>query len=258
MIQNRFNVIKKLYSGSSSTCYLCDDVSEQSRVVLKIFKKEKYCEDYFANEVKILEECNHPNVIRLLDTFISKEEFILVLEPGIDDLLNHVQNKGPIPENKARSYFQDLVQGLKAIHSNKIVHNDVKLENIVITKDGKAKLIDFGLSEKLYDSKKTTVMKGTFQYFSPETMMFKPHDTKSDIWSLGVSLFAALTGEFPFEGGQNQYEYSTNVLQKPPRIDLLKKNQVSDALIKLICDGLLEKDPEKRYSIIECEEFDWL
>ncbi|KAK8885739.1 hypothetical protein M9Y10_041192 [Tritrichomonas musculus] len=257
MIQNRYKVIEKLSNGSSSTCYLCEDTTESCKVVLKIIPRtEKYSEENFMNETKMLEQCSNPAVIRVYGTIITKDEFVLILEPGIDDLLNFIQKNGPLSEKKARTYFNNLTQALKVIHSQGIVHNDVKLENMVITKDDKIKLIDFGLSEKLNDGQKSKSPKGTFHYLAPESMMFKPHDAKSDVWSLGVSLFTALTGEFPFDG-KDEYEYSMSALQKQPKMELLEKHHVSGSLSKLICK-MLEKKPEKRISIQDCDKFDWL
>ncbi|OHS99010.1 CAMK family protein kinase [Tritrichomonas foetus] len=256
MIQGRFKVIEELSKGSTSNCYLCEDTSECRKVVLKIIPRDKYSEENFTNEVKLLDICKDPAVISVYDTITSKEEFIIVMEPGTHDLLNYIQENGPLTEKTTRYYFYSLIQALKVMHSHHIVHNDVKLENLVVTKDDKIKLIDFGLSEKLEINGKSKMFRGTFHYLAPEVMMFKPHDTKSDIWSLGVSLFAALTNEFPFDG-DNQYEYSMNALQKPPKTELLEKKRVSESLVSMI-QKMLEKDPEKRISIEDCCKFNWL
>ena len=87
-------------------------------------------------------------------------------------------------------------------------------------------------------------------------MLYRGHDLKSDIWSFGVSLFVALTNQYPFDG-DNEYEYTMNALQKEPKIKLLADAGVSEELIELI-QRTLEKKPEKRISITEIEKFNWL
>ena len=261
MIQGRFKVIEELSKGSTSCCFLCEDVVESRKVVLKVIPRDSktgYSKENFQNEIEMLELCRGPFVIRVLDSMTTKEEYIIEMEPGVDDLLNEISRHGPLSEKRVRRYFHGVSLALKEMHNKHIVHNDIKLENMVITRDDKIKLIDFGLSEKLdINTGKSKMTRGTFRYLAPEMMMmFKGHDTKSDIWSLGVSLFAALSNDFPFEG-DDEYVYSMNAIQMPPRMELLERANVSKSLINLI-GKMLEKDPLKRISIDEVVKFDWL
>ncbi|OHS94272.1 Serine/threonine-protein kinase ark1 [Tritrichomonas foetus] len=258
MIPNNFNVLQRLVKGETSCCYLCEDIDTKQKVVLKVIPQNKISRDVFEKEVEITkilstEKCS--SLVKIERTFSTKDSYIIVMEPGQEDMFSYIKRHGTLSEKKARQYFYYIALALKFLHIRKIIHHDVKLENIILMKDGKVKLIDFDFCEKLNNSSKSTVRRGTVKYTAPEILCMKPHTTKADIWSLGVTIFCAITDHFPFDG-DNEYMYTMSVLSNPPDILLLKEKKVSEDFISLI-KIMLEKDPEKRPSIEECLDFPW-
>jgi serine/threonine protein kinase len=100
---------------------------------------------------------------------------------------------------------------MSGLHSRDVIHQDIKLENLIVMPSGWVKLTDFGLAEVLKPNQKVHSKKGTFRYWTPKVILGQMHNHKADIWSIGVCLFAALAGAFPFDG-QLEYDYTMDVV----------------------------------------------
>lgn len=257
MINERYKIEKELVATRSSTILLCEDTSSGNSVVLKMIPSTNFKSDFFYNEVNLQRLSEHKNVVTLLDSFETKEEFVLVLESGQRDLLDYVLDSGPLDEDVAKRLFLGVFLALSNMHKLHIIHHDIKLENLLLMKGKRElKIIDFGLSEIIEDTNSTSAPnKGTFHYLPPEIITQRGHNTKVDVWSLGISLFTALTGEYPFDG-DTEYEYTSNVLLESPKYCALKDRKMSKEIITLL-SNMLEKDPEKRISIDECLQSYW-
>lgn len=151
----------------------------------------------------ILKQCNHPNVARLFDTFETNKHICFVIELcSGGDLFSYIKKRRRLKEDIARFFFKQLIEGLAYIHNaKKVVHRDIKLENILLDATGNVKICDFGVSRQLrYDH---TVMKeqcGTPAYIAPEILLDKGYTGyKVDMWCAGVCLYAMLIGSVPFK-----------------------------------------------------------
>ena len=143
----------------------------------------------------------HKHVIRLLEVFETNQYLFMVLEYAEGgDLLHHVNNVKAMTEEEAKKVFKQIVFGVAHCHCRSVLHRDIKLENILIGEKGNVKLCDFGISQLIEDPNLLIVEKsGTPPYMSPESFSEKGFNGfMSDIWSLGVLLYAMVCGKMPF------------------------------------------------------------
>jgi len=178
-----------------------------TRVAVKVIKKAKLTIedlDLAKREIEILKVCQHPNIIKLLDTFENPDYIYIVMELLQGGDLYEYLNKRDfiVNEARARSIIHPLATALFYLHSYGIVHRDIKLDNILMTDDtaeSDVKLVDFGLSKMIGPNENCTEPFGTFGYAAPEVLQGKPYNKAVDIWGLGVVLFILLVGHAPFE-----------------------------------------------------------
>lgn len=174
-------------------------------VAIKSINKEYLSEEKQRNkvmhEVNLLLKLRHESVVKLYETFQTGRHIMLVMELCAGgDLLNFVRKRKKLDENIARVLFKQIIEGIGYIHSKKILHRDIKLDNILLDGKGRVKIADFGVSKTV---KKGEVMKeqsGTPAYIAPEIIRDKGYKGfKADLWSAGVVLFALLYGTVPFK-----------------------------------------------------------
>jgi serine/threonine protein kinase len=213
------------------------------------------------NEIEICLGLNHENVIKCEKVFedMIAVYFIFELVEG-GDLYNFIQtfNNRKIPEEKVIEIFIQILEALYYIHLEKeIVHKDIKPENFLIYNEGskyKIKLIDFGFAERMeYPDKKLDIEAGSLPYISPEMLSHKGYDCKHDMFSIGIVLFNMLTGKQPFFGKDDE-ERQKAILENEPILPSEIKNNYLKDFIK----GLLEKDPEKRFSVQDAKIHPWI
>lgn len=253
--ESRYKRESCIFNTETTTVCRCIDTVTSQEIVLKMIGKKAYSPANYKNEVHMHEISEHPDVIKLIGNFETKDHYVLVLEPAKTDLFDVVTSSGPLTEEKAKVLFCGVFKALENMHMKNVIHHDIKLENLVFTEDSKLKLIDFGLAELLGEKQTSTARKGSNKYLSPEILMGKPHDQKSDVWSLAVALFISVTGQYPFTG-DDEYNFTMNVLFSPPGLALLKDRELSDKFIELLTK-MLDKSPEKRPTISQCLESDW-
>lgn len=253
MLSQRYVPIQELGRGATSVVRLCRDTTTDRLVVLKHISNACYTKRHFDHELEINKQAACPQIVSLVTSFATEEGFCFVFEFGKTDLRSLIEERGPLTEPQARRVFRDMSRALSSLHSKGIIHQDVKLDNMIVMADNTVKLTDFGFAEKIDKNGTTTSRKGTFQYWSPEIISRKPHDAKADVWALGVCLFTALTGSFPFTG-RREYDYSMRVMMG--RIDLHLLDQVTPELRNLIT-AMLSKDPASRPSSVDLVDFPW-
>lgn len=144
----------------------------------------------------------HPNVIRILDVADDPQNvcFIMEFAPG-GELRAYVERRGFLPEEESRQFFKQIVRAVHYVHSKKIIHRDLKLENILLDSQNRCKIVDFGLSDYVSAAERTVTDAGTLSYLAPEVYNGTSKDTdpyKIDSWGLGVILFALAHGRLPF------------------------------------------------------------
>ena len=223
------------------------------------------------SETDLMKKLNHPNVTKILEMF-EDDGYILIAMEYINggNLFSFVKKRRKLSEKTAKFLFRQIILGIKHIHSKKIVHRDIKLENILIDLNNNIKICDFGIGRILKSEKQMLYDKcGTPMYMAPEILLSSK--TKGyegfpvDIWSSGISLYIMLSGTLPFnlknkessdmsnESNNNNIELQYSIINKEPK----KIEKISDEARDLL-KGLLNKNPKKRLTIEQILNHPWL
>jgi serine/threonine protein kinase len=182
------------------------------RVAIKIYEKIKLLDPEklknVKNEIDILRQLEHPNIIRLLQEFETFRQIHIVMEYIGTTSLGEFLKKRPgkkLPENEARLLFQQLASAIDCLHKSSMVHRDIKADNVLIESLSCVKLIDFGFASKPSENS-TGILCGTPAYMAPEIVCKSEEQTSFpvDIWALGVLLFQTVEGDLPFKGGSDR------------------------------------------------------
>mmetsp|Transcript_23018 Transcript_23018/g.47709 ORF Transcript_23018/g.47709 Transcript_23018/m.47709 type:complete len:553 (+) Transcript_23018:337-1995(+) len=205
-------------------------------------------------EIKVMEKLNHPRLIRLFETLESPKRIHLIMEfVSAGNLCSYVKRRRRLPEEEARKIFYQISVALCFMHDSEIIHRDVKLENVLLDKDGNSKLIDFGFSVFSKDKKALKVFCGTPSYMAPEIVRRIEYEGKPiDAWSLGVVLYALVCGCFPFSA-KSYPELYKKIMRGQFRIpDTLSQG------VKDLIRNLLVLDPRKRYTVHQARSHPWV
>lgn len=205
MIGNRYEVIERVGSGGMADVFRAKDHRLNRFVAVKVLKNE-YGEDTklvtkFHQEAQAVACLSHPNVVGVYDVGEEDEMHYIVMEfvDGIT-LKKYIEKKGKLSVREAVGIGLQIANGLEAAHSNHIIHRDIKPQNILISKDGTAKVSDFGIAKAASSNTITANAMGSVHYISPEQARGGFSDEKSDIYSLGVTMYEMLSGTLPFSG----------------------------------------------------------
>jgi tetratricopeptide (TPR) repeat protein len=248
----RYQIIEELGKGGMGKVYKVFDKEVNAKVALKLIKLEIASDsktiERFRNELKVARDIAHKNVCRMYD--LGKEEgayYITMEYVSGEDLKSFIRRSGIISVGKAITIANQVCEGLSEAHRLGVVHRDLKPQNIMIDKEGNARIMDFGIARSLRAKGITGsgVMIGTPEYMSPEQVDGKEADQRADIYSLGVILYEMVTGQVPFEGDT---PFSIGVKQKSeiPRPPQEINDQIPDDLSRVILK-CMEKDKEKRF-----------
>jgi tetratricopeptide (TPR) repeat protein/tRNA A-37 threonylcarbamoyl transferase component Bud32 len=252
----RYQIIEELGRGGMGTVYKALDTEIEERVAVKLLKPEIASDEKiikrFKNELKFARKITHKNVCRMHDLNEYENTKYITMEyvPG-EDLKSSIRRMGPLTAGKAVFIAKQICKGLKEAHKLGVVHRDLKPQNIMIDRDGNARIMDFGIARSLKTQgiTETGMMIGTPHYISPEQVTGKDIDQRSDIYSLGIMLFEMVTGKVPFDGETPINIAFMHKTEKPP--DPRKFNtQVSSDISRMILK-CMEKDKKKRYQNTE-------
>ncbi len=254
----RCRIIRELGRGGVGTVYLANHQTLQIEVALKILSPALSMDntalaERFIREAQIAARIRHPNVIAVMDAAHDEATglyFIVQEYVGGGSLSWHLRN-GPLPERKALAIVTGIAAALCVAEENKIVHRDIKPDNIMLDLRGTAKLADLGLAKHGLDTQASLTLGGSFMgtpaYMSPEQARdAKVADTRDDIYSLGATFYQCLTGEPPFQG-ETPYNIMSELLTKPsprPRDRNPEISRSSD----LICRKMMAKTRQLRYA----------
>lgn len=248
----KYKLIKALGEGSFGKCYLVECVSDKSRCVIKqidikfMSAQEK---EETIKEALILQNLKHPNIISFRDAYTTKKQKLCIVMDFADggDLQSKIKERNgrPFTETQILDQFVQICLAMKHVHDRKILHRDLKSQNIFLTKSGRVKLGDFGIAKILsatMENAKTMV--GTPYYLSPEIIENRPYSFKSDIWSMGVLLYELCCLKPPFEAGSIHYLALKIVKGKYPPIP-----KAYSQPLRTLVDRLLRVDPDSRPSV---------
>jgi serine/threonine protein kinase len=200
-------------------------------------------------EISLLREIDHPFIVRYFDSFEDSGILFIVLEfMACGTLLNYTNRRQRLSESTARALFSQILAGLTSLHAERhVIHRDIKTENILLDKFINVRLIDFGLAEPFSPPNATfTRVCGSPAYVAPEIAKGKPYNTKADIWSLGVVLYAITHGYLPFENAADVFNASPQFNQ----------NLSSD--LQQLISKMLTRNPEERISLDELTNHPWV
>ena len=204
-IAERYEIIEKIGSGGMSDVYKAKCHKLNRYVAIKVLKNE-YSEDKsfvskFRAEAQSAAGLMHANIVNVYDVGEENGIYYIVMElvEGIT-LKKYIEKKGRLGIREAVSIAIQVAQGMDAAHKHKIVHRDIKPQNIMISKEGKVKVTDFGIAKAASSNTINSTVMGSVHYISPEQARGGYSDDKGDIYSFGIMLFEMLTGRVPFEG----------------------------------------------------------
>ena len=253
-----YKILEKIGEGGMGVVYFAEDSKLERKVAIKFLPtniianlKEK---ERFKIEARAAASLNHPNISTIYSIEETTEQTFIVMEyiqgkelKGI--IKSHSNNF--LPVNDIIKYTVQIAEGLRTAHNKGIVHRDIKSSNIMITNDGKVKIMDFGLAKVrggLQLTKVGTAI-GTISYMSPEQALGKEVDHRTDIWSLGIVMYEMLTGQLPFRSEYEQAVIYSIVNEKPQDPSLIRL-EMSKKLV-VILDKCLTKKTKERYQNVD-------
>lgn len=250
MVGDRYEILEKIGTGGMSDVYKAKCHKLNRYVAVKVLKQE-FSENAnfvskFRTEAQAAAGMMHPNIVNVYDVGEEGGTQYIVMElvEGIT-LKQYIEKKARLSVKEAVSIAIQVSMGIEAAHKNRIIHRDIKPQNIMISKDGKVKVTDFGIAKAVTSNTITSNVMGSVHYTSPEQARGGYSDEKSDIYSLGITLFEMLTGRVPFNG-ETTVAIAIKHIQEPmpsPR-EYIPEIPISVEQIVFKCT---QKSPDRRY-----------
>jgi serine/threonine protein kinase/tetratricopeptide (TPR) repeat protein len=251
---SHYRILEQLGKGGMGEVYLAEDLKLERKVAIKFLPqhltKDKENVERFEREAKATATLNHPNIVTIYEIAEENTQVFIVMESIDGQSLRTKIKSGFLDLYEILDITNQICDGLSEAHKADIVHRDIKPENILIDKNGRVKILDFGLAKLKGVSKltKETSTLGTLHYMSPEQIQGQEIDHRSDIWSLGVVLYEMLTGIVPFTGDYEQAIMYT-IINQEPDFESDRSKQIFRPL-KAVVQKILKKNPDERYQSI--------
>lgn len=249
-ISDRYEILDKIGTGGMADVYKARCHRLNRLVAIKILKQEysedKKFVDKFRAEAQSAAGLSHPNIVNVYDVGEDDGLYYIVMElvEGIT-LKSFIERKGGLEIREATGIAIQIAQGMEAAHDNHIIHRDIKPQNIIISKEGKVKVTDFGIAKAASSNTITSNAMGSVHYISPEQARGGYSDEKSDIYSLGVTLYEMLSGKVPFTGDSTVSVALAHIQEDA--IPLRTLNPEVPASLDRIVQKCMQKKPERRY-----------
>ena len=250
LIADRYEILEKVGTGGMADVYKSKDHTLNRYVAVKVLKQEFSENANFVSKFRVEAQAAaglmHPNIVNVYDVGEEKGIYYIVMElvDGIT-LKNYIAKRGRLGYKEAVTIALQVSMGLEVAHRNHIIHRDIKPQNIIISRDGKVKVTDFGIAKAATSDTITSNVMGSVHYTSPEQARGGFSDEKSDVYSLGVTLYEMLTGEVPFDG-ETTVAIAIRHIQEPmpsPR----KINPDIPYSVDQIVLKCCEMSPDRRY-----------
>ncbi len=250
LISDRYEIVDKVGTGGMADVYKAKDQRLSRFVAIKVLKTEYSSDKSFVNkfrgEAQSAAGLSHPNIVNVYDVGDDSGLHFIVMElvEGIT-LKRFIERKGKLEVKEAVGIGIQIAQGMEAAHDNHIIHRDIKPQNIIISKDGKVKVTDFGIAKATNSNTITSNAMGSVHYLSPEQARGGYSDEKSDIYSLGVTLYEMLSGKVPF-AGDNTVSVALLHIQGEA-MPLRELDPDIPVSVDKIVQKCMQKRPERRY-----------
>jgi serine/threonine-protein kinase len=264
LLDDRYRLLERIGGGGMAEVYLAEDVLLTRQVAVKVLRSQFTSDEEFVarfrQEARAAARLSHPNIVSIYDVGCEADTHYIVMEyvPG-ETLKECIKREGRLPSCVAVEYALQIAAALKHAHDNQIVHCDIKPHNILIHRDGTAKVTDFGIARAVSSQTTTQVagVLGSVHYLSPEQARGYGVDSKSDIYSLGVVLYEMLAGVPPFEGNSPIAVAMKHIQEKPRSLKELRPD-VSPLLVSLVAKAMAKKPEERqenaRAFLLEAEQ----
>jgi len=253
-----YEVSARLGAGGMGEVYLARDTKLGREVALKLLPVEMSADENararLLNEARTASSLNHPHICTIFEVGEAEGRAYIALEHVEGKPLAAMVPDAGLPSDAALRYGTQIADALAHAHDRGVIHRDLKTSNVMITPDGRAKVLDFGLAKKLRDEDLAEVTRsgrdltqagtvvGTLHAIAPEVLSGQPADARSDIWALGVLLYEMAAGALPFQG-KTGFEMTSAILREPPRI----LPERVPAGLRAVIQRCLAKEPGQRY-----------
>ena len=250
IIQNRYEIIEEVGTGGMSVVYKAKCHVLNRYVAIKVLKPEFADDKSFVSKFRVEAQSaaglSHPNIVNVYDVGEENGYYYIVMElvEGIT-LKEYIQQNGRLPYATALNFITQICSGIEAAHEHHTIHRDIKPQNIIVSKNGTLKVTDFGIAKAATSNTIASSAMGSVHYISPEQARGGYSDERSDIYSLGITLYEMLTGRVPFEGENNVTVALMHIQSEiiPPR-EYYPDIPVG---IERIVLKATQKKPERRY-----------
>lgn len=255
LIADRYQLEEPLGVGGMAQVYKGNDMLLNRAVTVKILKQEfngdeEFVEN-FKHEAKSAASLNHPNVVSVYDVGEENGIHYIVMEyiDGID-VQELIDKNGPIAWQYAVDIFLQVGLAIESAHQHNLIHRDIKPKNVLLTREGKIKVTDFGIAIAMNSStiNLSTTNMGSVHYFSPEQAQGRPVDERSDIYSMGISMYETLTGKLPFDG-ENPVSIALKHIKEAPVAPKELNDEIPQGLNDIVMK-CIEKNPNNRYQSV--------
>jgi eukaryotic-like serine/threonine-protein kinase len=246
-----YEILGLLGAGGMGQVYKVRNVHsdriEAMKVLLPSLAGQSNLAERFVREIKVLAALHHPNIAELRTALMIDNQLVMIMEYVDGATLAARVQQGPIPYGQALSYIEQALSALSYAHKQHVIHRDIKPANMMLTPDGVVKLMDFGIARKSEDSglTLTNTTLGSLAYMSPEQIRDETTDARSDLYSVGVSLYELVTGQRPFNA-DTAFSTMQAHLQTPARPPIELKPDLPPAISSLILMAIA-KEPAKRF-----------
>ena len=208
ILAGRYEIVGRIGAGGMSNVYKAKDQKLNRFVAIKVLKPEYSADAMFVKKFRVEAQSaaglSHPNIVNVYDVGEENGIHFIVMElvQGIT-LKHYIERKGHLDIREVLNISVQIASGMGAAHANRIIHRDIKPQNVIMSRDGKVKVTDFGIAKAADSTTVTTNAAGSVHYISPEQARGGYSDEKSDIYSLGITMYEMVTGRVPYDGENN-------------------------------------------------------
>ncbi len=253
IIAEKYQIVEKLGEGGMGIVYKALDMTLNRDVALKFlppeYTKDRDAQERFIREAKAASALDHPNICTIHEINKTEDDQVFIVMAHYEgQSLRGKIKRGPLKQKDVIDIALQVARGISAAHKKGIIHRDIKPTNIMITNDGAAKILDFGIAKLSGQEGLTRPLStvGTVSYMSPEQARGEDVDVRTDVWSLGIMMYEMITGRLPFKGDNTQAILYGVMNEEPRSVKDLRADVPPE--LEYIIRKALAKDPKRRFS----------